>query len=436
MKSVPVLNKSERGLFRKIFIFPGLLLLFMMIIVPQAYQEIKLVLLLIVLIEIFIYNMITRRLHLHSKIFRLHFVYIFIGIMYGLYGFSRENMGALPITKEVVLYPTFFMIFISAIRSHLFIRYIHKTLVLSAIATCIYIIVSYLNANGVWPDWLYINLKTETFTQDITTGHLSTFGRIEMAFSSYASLMFLQPYLFCYLLIRHEKKSKLLWFSVFITTIVMLNSSSRILLIIAILFPILIIISLNVSKYQSIYMHLSIKKVVLSFTIMSIITFIILDHYGFNLQVVLDDLSLGFKKYEFRPSGKWLYNHRINTFFVLFDAFLERPLFGYGSGAVNWAFTRNAIHPYVYELSYMQYLFYWGLVGCMLYAAGLYYIYKTSVRIFRENSIYSSYALSAAVGSVGFLFGSGTNPYLLRFDSFYAIFLPIAIVNIWLINKN
>ena len=420
-----------------IYYFPGLLLLFMMLVVPQGYQKIKAVLLFITLAEIFVYVMLRRMLPLHPNIFRLFVLYIFLGLTYGIYGFIRGNLGALPITKEIVLYPAFCMILICGIKDHFSLEYIHQTLVLSACFLSVYIIATYLNANGIWPDWLYYDLSFEKSSQGVVTGHLAMRGRIEMSFSSYPSLMFLQPYLFCCLITGGEgKKSKLLWFSVVITTIVMLISSSKVLLIIAAVFPIITIIGVYSIKSKSNAFQPRIKWAVSVIVLSIVIVFLGLKHYGFELGSFLRDFLIGFQKYELRPSGNWLYNQRIHTFFALLDGWLERPLFGFGSGAVYWKYLRSATHPYSYELSYMQYLYNWGIVGCMLYAMGLYYILRTSIRIYKKNSAYGNYVLSAAIGCIAFLFGNATNPYLLRFDSVYAVFLPIAIVNLWLREKD
>jgi len=434
MKSVSGYEKRKRNSL--IYYLPGLMLLSMMIIVPMGHQEIKAVLLFITFAEIFVYFTLTRRSHLHPKIFRLFVLYISLGLMYGLYGLIRGNLGALPITKEVVLYVAFFMILICGIRNHSSIKYVHKTLVFSACFVCIYMIVTYLHAMEIWPDWLYYDLSTETTTQDVSTLGFEKHGKFEMVFGSYCNLMFLQPYLFAYLLVGKGKASKSLWFSVIISTGFMIFSSSRVLLVIALVFPLIIIIMLTFIDSKRITLRRRGIIVIFVLILLVILSLTYFKQYGFIVTKVYKDLVGGFSYYEIRPSGDFIENSRIVQTLALFDAWKEKPLFGFGSGAVHWGYIRSATSPWQYEVSFAQFLYNWGIIGCMLYAIGLYYIYRISTRAYKAKSKLGVYALAATFGSIAFLIGSWTNPYLLRFDSLFAIFIPIAIVNLYLFEKD
>ena len=45
------------------------------------------------------------------------------------------------------------------------------------------------------------------------------------------------------------------------------------------------------------------------------------------------------------------------------------------------------------------------------------------------------YLLPKLVGMSSFLIASASNPYLRTFDYMWAIFLPIAFINFWLLNR-
>src|ERR1035437_9460567 len=105
----------ERSLLTKFLYFPGLLLLSMMIIVPSAYQLFKGILFFIVFLEIFIIINFRLSLKIHPNIFFLFIFYICLGIAFGIYGLIQHNSGALPITKEIVLYVILYMIVICGI---------------------------------------------------------------------------------------------------------------------------------------------------------------------------------------------------------------------------------------------------------------------------------------------------------------------------------
>jgi len=134
-------------------------------------------------------------------------------------------------------------------------------------------------------------------------------------------------------------------------------------------------------------------------------------------------------------------NRRYEQATILYNNWLDKPFFGHGSGAVGYRsngapYIRGDItHPWAYELIYSQFLFHWGLIGFLSYALGLFIIYKTLLKIFYLDPIFGPYAISILFGSLGFMVGTASNPYLIRFDSYYVIFLPIAIVNLWLMKK-
>ena len=418
-----------------IYYLPGLMLLSTMIIVPMGHQEIKTVLLFITFAEIFVYFTLTRRFHLHSKIFRLFVFYISLGLMYGIYGLIRGNLGALPITKEVALYVAFFMILVSGVRNRSSIKYVHKTLVFSACFVCIYMIATYLHVMGIWPDWLYYDLSTETTAQKVLAMGLERHGNFEMVFGSYCNLMFLQPYLFFHLLVSKGKASKSLWFAVIISTIFMIFSSNRTLLVIALVFPPIIIITFTfiVLKRRAFFNRGILTICALILLVMLSITY--LKQYGFDVQMVYGDLMRGFSVYQKLGGDVLRPNPRIHQALALFDAWKEKPLFGFGSGAAYWGCVRSEAVPWHYEVSFAQFLYQWGIIGCMLYAMGLFYIYRISIRAYTEKSELGVYALAATYGNVAFLTGCWTNPYLLRFDSLFIIFIPIAIVNLYLFER-
>jgi hypothetical protein len=174
--------------------------------------------------------------------------------------------------------------------------------------------------------------------------------------------------------------------------------------------------------------------IIFTLILLTILVTAFLLQYGFSVPAVAKDIINGFTNYG--QYGRTIgANVRIDQTLALIGAWKEKPLFGFGTGAVYWEYIRNSESPWQYEVSYAQFLYNWGIVGCMLYAIGLYYIYRTLIRIYKTGSKLGIYALAATYGSAAFLIGSFTNPYLLRFDSLFVIFLPIAIVNLYLLKE-
>jgi len=407
-----------------------------MIVTPSAFQSPKAAILAILFIVILLDMLIKKRRRLHPLIFRYFLFYILLGSIFGIYGYLRENVGVIPITKEVVLYVILYMILIRGIVDYASVKYMHKTLVISIVLLSLYIITSILNAYGIWPDWLYYNLQTETSNEDISVDTLHFYGRISTSFDSFPSLLFLQPYLFTYLVSSSQKKSKPMWALFVILTIIMIFVGRRILLITAIFAPIIIILTLNGIRTEDSRKVRNWKSLIFfSFLAMFGLAFILIQISGISVQATIEDFLYSFQPIQVNASGNYVSNPRLDTIYHLFNGWKESPLIGFGSGATHPNYYRNKYEPWNYEVLYMQFLYSWGILGCTLYGMGILFITNKLLLIYKECSSYSSFAISALFGMLAFLVGSFTNPYLLKFDMLYTIFLPIAIINVRYLRK-
>ena len=91
--------------------------------------------------------------------------------------------------------------------------------------------------------------------------------------------------------------------------------------------------------------------------------------------------------------------------------------------------------PWAYELTYLALLFQTGLVGTGFYTAGVIWIYVTGIGVLRGGGPLGRMMFPTLVGLSCFLIANGTNPYLPRFDGLWVIFLPVALINLWLIER-
>jgi len=96
---------------------------------------------------------------------------------------------------------------------------------------------------------------------------------------------------------------------------------------------------------------------------------------------------------------------------------------------------RAADMPWAYELAYLGLLYHTGLVGLVLYAVGVSWIYVEGIRVIRKGSLLSPLMVSILTGTSTFLIANATNPYLEKFDYVWTIFLPLAVVNASLLNR-
>ena len=429
------LNNNNWGILKKIFYFFGFVLFSMMIVTPSAYQLTKAFLIFIIMVGIATDLAISKKVRMHPRILYIFLFYILMGLLFGFYGYLRQNSGAIPITKEVVFYVIIYMILINGIVDFNSLRFIHIVLVFSMAFLCFYLVASILNAFNIWPDWMYYSLQTESTNDEVNTYSIETYGRFSASFSSFPSLLFLQPYYFCFLILQPGKKSKLMWILFVVMTLIMVFVGRRILMIIALSFPLIILIFISSKKNNS-QLNIQFKSILFYFILLVLGIYLIITQIpGLNIQSIVDYFLFTFQSEQISSTGAVESNVRLETIRYLYNGWLGSPIFGFGSGASCPGYIRSPTEPWNYEVAYMQFIYSWGIVGCLLYLMGIYFIINKLVKIYRQNSVYSIYAVSSLVGMAAFLIGASTNPYLLQFDFLFVIFLPIAIINLNYLKK-
>jgi O-antigen ligase len=412
-------------------LFPVYFLIFIMILIPSGHQVVKGFFMFFIVI-IFLFELIYKKvLAIDRQILTVFVFFVFIGLFYAIYGLFRGNLGVFPVTKEIVIYPILYFIIISLISNYDKFIFLNNVIIFSSLFLCIYIIASIANSFGILPDSLYISLETEDTEQDINVGTIEAYGRLYASFSSLPMLMFLQPYLFNYILVN--KRSRIVKWIIFITflimTLIMCLVGRRILLIVSIIFPI-IIFYFHKRNPKLINFNFSFKHIVFLLSLIFLLFVFISIKLNLDFFSIYEHFLFSFQFEQFSADGKYVENVRIETFRHLMTKWLDSPFFGYGSGAHDPDYYRSEETPWNYEIFYVYFLFSFGLAGLLVYGLGIYYIYINSLKIFKNNSIYSSYSLSALFGMIAFLIGSATNPYLLKLESLIVIFLPIMIINL------
>jgi len=150
--------------------------------------------------------------------------------------------------------------------------------------------------------------------------------------------------------------------------------------------------------------------------------------YAFNIQVIVDEFAEGF-----RFSSGMSASIRREQFHALMSDWAEAPLYGYGHGAVATGFIRDPEMPWAYELAYMALLLHTGLLGFLAYSAGVAWIVWMGLCMIRSGHRIGLYILPVLVGMICFLIANTTNPYLEKYDYIWVIFLPVALINQWLL---
>jgi hypothetical protein len=124
---------------------------------------------------------------------------------------------------------------------------------------------------------------------------------------------------------------------------------------------------------------------------------------------------------------------RRDQLFALLRGWADAPLLGAGHGASAPGVVRAREMPWAYELSYVALLFQTGLLGFVAYASAVGWLMWMLVKVIRVGDELSLLALPVTVGMVCFLIANATNPYLAKFDYLWILFVPIGVVNYWLL---
>jgi len=129
---------------------------------------------------------------------------------------------------------------------------------------------------------------------------------------------------------------------------------------------------------------------------------------------------------------------RANQLVSLLEGIYQAPLFGHGAGA-SASYIRSVEQPWAYELSYVAFVFQYGVLGLILYFSGLLYIIINMLKMSQDLSLHKEcrvFLISFMIGLVSFLIANATNPYLAKFDYMWIIFIPVMLINSYKLKRD
>ncbi len=412
--------------------WPAYLLFFMMLFVPTTYQPIKAVLLIVVLMTICIVSLRRGMMYLHMDILRWTLFMMCVGLAFIVLGVVNHAPGALRVSTIYMLWPFVYMFLVAGITSKSIVDSIFKVMVFSMIAISLYTIIFLLHATGWLPEFFYLKL-------DMGQALGVYQGYIEYNLYNISSLNFLVPFLIAMVFIWPKNKdmpvSKFwLWFACLLgITIAILSGRRAVWLILAISPLIIIVARMFMAHNFRVSTGRRFWKLVAGFSVMITILFIFgILVAGLDVVVIWKLLLAGFNF----SSGGVGESLRTEQFFALLDGWQKNPLFGAGHGASASGSLRSVEMPWAYELSYVALLFQTGLIGFLFYSLGVIWIFWMSLKIMHSDHWLNIYILPVFVGTVCFLIANATNPYLAKFDYIWVIFLPVSLINVWLLETD
>jgi len=411
----------------------GLVLFFLMLFAPTQFQAVKLPLLIIVLLAVLYRIIKNRKMMIHKEIFILLLFYISVGLSFSLLGLLNSAPGAIKVMTSYIIWPVVYILFISAIDDIEKLDKLYVTMYIATIAIMLYILYFTSYYAGLIPEHLYIEIF-----DDKRQGISFSGDGMEISVFSLSSLLFLIPFWITYLYIwpkkqisRYIKKKNLIILVIFGCLIVLISGRRGLLFVVAIA-PMFIMFFdfFNSNTTLSKKIMNSISFIFLATFIASLILIYITFYYGFDIISAYDNFMTGFYFSDDDSASS-----RSKQFFALLEKWFDRPILGYGHGAANYAYLRSSDQPWAYELSYIALLFQTGIVGIISYSIGILWIFWRGIYILKSNSQLGVYMLPLLVGMSCFLVANATNPYLLKFDFIWVLFLPISIINLHLLKQ-
>ena len=404
----------------------GYLLFFMMLFLPAAYQPIKAVLLALVLAAIAVQALAHRGLPLHRSIFIWTLFTVATSLAFMLRGAVNGAPGAMQVGTVYALWPLVYTILIAGASSQRVLVGIMRVLIAATIAIGLYGVSYIMHVVGWLPDVLYI-----PFEQGQRIGFYR--GFVEFNVDSLASLLFLVPFTVSALMTWPKSEAPVsrrwLWLGLIVGVALVALSGRRALLLVVALSPALALLLRRLLPQPE---RRASSKLVLRFVLFGALALTAVGvalHFAFGFS--LGPIAAMFKRgFAFESYVRAV--PRKEQFLNLLGAWAQSPVLGAGHGAVAPGWLRSEDMPWAYELSYVALLFHTGLVGFLVYAAGVAWIMAMGVRIIREGNRLGLWMLSVLVGTICFLIANTADPYLEKYDYLWVIFLPVALINVWL----
>lgn len=398
------------------------LLIFLSLTLPTSITLLKIGIL-FCLIFLLIIN--KDKIVFDKEIFLLTLLYTLVGFVWSFYGLLFDNPGGLRVLTVMGIYPLLFL----ALSFWITIYNINNIAKLFFVISIFIVVIQasfILSSLGILPLFIYDVLKTLSDNSDgISIGD----AHILFTLPNVSSLIFLIPFFSAFILLSNKLEIKSLILVLVMLVLILLTGRRAFFLSYGFSLVFLVFISLYLRKdlQTNIFRKLF---VVMLFFVMSLFAFI--SFSGIELQIYIEKF---YSILDFSSNDSNL--ERVYQFRALYEGIANTPLFGSGAGAAA-EYTRSSEQPWAYELSYVAFIFHYGMLGFMIYLSGIVYIFVSLLKICKDKIVSRDVKVSIVsflAGFVAFLVANSTNPYLMKFDYMWVIFIPVMIINAYKIEK-
>ena len=407
----------------------GLLFFFFMLVLPTIYQKERGVLLLIIVAGC-TYKVLIGSWKIHPRVFIIGIGCVTTSLFFMLYGLFHDAPGAFSVGTVYVLWPLLFMFFMGILNNPSDFKGFIKIIILGVIVSAIMGIL--LVAEGLG----YIDINISSFLEFQGSGIGISEGTLEYNLFNMTTVIFGFPcllaliYLPKKLTIVNKFWNYLALLALMLAFITLLISGRRAFWVISLTSPFILFVIFRISGLANPF---KMKQLFYVIVLMSSVFLIGSVVFKLRFESIIYDVLAGF---DFGDPSNLSASARAEQFYALLHGWMDHPLFGSGHGAAVLGSVRSEEQAWAYELSYLALLFQIGLIGSLIYFSALLWTFIKSIRVVRINPKSAAMILPLLVGLACFLIANATNPYLAKFDYLWTIFLPVGILNSYLLRTS
>jgi hypothetical protein len=407
----------------------GLLFFFLMLVLPTIYQTERGVLLLIIVAGC-AYKVWVGKWKVHPRVLIIGIGCVTTSLFFMLYGLFNDAPGAFSVGTVYVLWPLLFMFFMGVLNNPSDFKGFTKIIILGVIVSAMMGIL--LAAEGIG----LIDINISSFLEFQGAGIGVFEGTLEYNLFNMTTVIFGFPFLLALIFLPKNLSivnkfwNYLALLALMLALITLLISGRRAFWVISLVSPLVIFVIFRMSGLANPF---KLKPLFFGIVLMSSIFLIGAVVFELNFESILYGVLAGF---DFGDSLNLSASARAEQFYPLLHGWMDNPLFGSGHGAAALGSVRSEEQAWAYELSYLGLLFQIGLIGSIIYFSALLWTFIKSIRFVRTNPKSSAMILPLLVGLTCFLIANATNPYLAKFDYLWTIFLPVGILNAYLLRTS
>jgi len=394
------------------------ILFFMILVFPQSFATMKLIFLVVLVVGVLIVISLPGKFKIDITTLLYYLGFSIIIITWSLLSIIKGN-SMVAIIDHLRLYIIFMWIYALIVVFISNINYEKYFLILMSSAAISIALVNFYITIDVF---LELNSLSTSIKKEMLLEVGIHEGYIQLNSLNIGMLSFITPFLISIWISDSVHRNTVISVATFISILVILLSSRRTIIFIVLLTPFLTYIVSKLTQEISL-----LKPVLRLYLIFLALTVIFLVIIYFNYPLIYEGFVERILEV-FTSDGQEI--RRVQNEFLL-EGFLNNSSLGSGFGGLV-DFVRNSERPWLFELTYSQMLFNFGLIGMafwiMLFSTFT-FVAIMKLRVFSgEKSIYNA----MLIGLTSTVLVTSTNPYLgSSFDFIFMLsIIPLIISSI------